>query len=183
MTGRRRAFQLIHVSLCCAVTAVLFGVAAAAPASGAGHGKVLLGVLGDPDRFAHQTSQHSQFRLLIMSWAQGGSPQYFASLFATMGQVPMLGLSTGGGEGGGAEAITAGQIARGAGDSFLVALNQALAAWGKPIYIRPLAEMNGHWNAYCAFNRDGSPRSVDHSTAAFRHAFARSTSSCMAGRA
>ena len=69
--------------------------------------------------------------------------------------------------------ITAGQIARGTGDAFLVALNQAIAAWAKPIYVRPFAEMNGHWNAYCAFNSDGSPRSSDHSTVAFRKAFAR----------
>jgi hypothetical protein len=171
---RRRVARVFHVSLCCAVAAALFGIAAAAPASSGGRGgKVLLGVLGDPDRFDQQTTQRSRFRLLIMSWGQGGSPQYFASLFATMGEVPMLGLSTGGGEGGGPEAITAGQIARGAGDSFLLALNQALAVWGKPIYIRPLAEMNGHWNAYCAFNRDGSPRNTDHSSAAYRHAFAR----------
>jgi len=155
------------------VAFAVVGTAAAASTSHGAHGKVLLGVLGDPDRFAHQTAQHSRFRLLIMSWAQGGSPQYFASLFATMGEEPMLGISTGGGEGGGAEAITAGQIARGAGDSFLLALNQALAAWGKPIYVRPLAEMNGHWNAYCAFNRDGSPRDSNHSTTEFRRAFAR----------
>jgi beta-mannanase len=90
-----------------------------------------------------------------------------------MREAPMLGISTGGGEGGGAETITSGQIAHGAGDALLVALNQAIAAWGKPIYVRPLAEMNGHWNAYCAFNRDGSARSADHSTAAFRQAFAR----------
>ena len=132
-----------------------------------------LGLLGNPARFANETAQRSSTRLVIMSWGQGETPQYFAGLFATMQEVPMLGLSTGGGEGGGAETIDAGQVARGAGDAFLVALNQAIAAWGKPIYIRPFAEMNGHWNAYCAFNRDGSPRSADHSTAAFRRAFAR----------
>jgi hypothetical protein len=151
--------------------ALLLPAATTASPSSARH--VLLGVLGDPDRFDQQTTQHSRFRLLIMSWAQAGSPQWFSSLFATMREVPMLGISTGGGEGGGAETITAGRIARGAGDSLLVALNQAIAAWAKPIYVRPLAEMNGHWNAYCAFNRDGSARSADHSTAAFRKAFAR----------
>jgi len=166
--------RLVLGALCVAFAASLAAVAAGAPGSAPpGGGKVLLGVLGDPDRFDHQTSQRSRFRLLIMSWGQGGTPEYFAGLLSTMREVPMLGLSTGGGEGGGAEAITAGAIARGAGDSFLVALNQALATWGKPVYIRPLAEMNGHWNAYCAFNKDGSARSGDHSTAAFRNAFAR----------
>jgi len=130
MERRRRVNRVVHASLCCAVAGALFGSAAVAPASRGGRGgKVLLGVLGDPNRFAEQTMQRSRFRLVIMSWGQGESPQYFASLFATMQEVPMLGLSTGGGEGGGPEAITAGQIARGAGDQFLVALNQALAAW------------------------------------------------------
>jgi len=44
---------------------------------------------------------------------------------------------------------------------------------GTPILVRPLAEMNGHWNAFCAFNKDGSPRRPDHSTAAYKRAFAR----------
>jgi hypothetical protein len=41
------------------------------------------------------------------------------------------------------------------------------------VYIRPLGEMNGHWNPYSAFDRSGAPRGADHSTAAFRKAFAR----------
>ena len=36
-----------------------------------------------------------------------------------------------------------------------------------------MPEMNGHWNEYCAFNRDGSSRGPRYSTAAFREAFAR----------
>ena len=59
------------------------------------------------------------------------------------------------------------------GDAFLLTLNKALASWGKPVFVRPLAEMNGHWNAYSAFNADGSSRGPDHSTAMFRKAFAR----------
>jgi hypothetical protein len=149
------------------ITAVLAGGASAA------RPRIQVGVLGDPARFDAQTSQHSGFRLIIMRWGQGETPQYFSSLFATMQAVPVLGLSTGGGEGGGPEVITAGQIARGAGDGFLLALNQAIAAWGKVIYVRPLAEMNGHWNAYCAYNANGSAKGADYSTAAFRKAFAR----------
>ena len=149
------------------ITAVLAGGASAARPG------IQVGVLGDPARFDAQTSQHSDFRLIIMSWGQGESPQYFSSLFATMQAVPVLGLSTGGGEGGGPEVITMGKIARGAGDGFLLALNQAIAAWGKTIYVRPMAEMNGHWNAYCAYNANGSAKGADYSTAAFRKAFAR----------
>jgi beta-mannanase len=83
---------------------------------------------------------------------------------------PMIGLNTGTSAG---ERITPAEIARGRGDGFLLALNEAIAAWGKPVFVRPLAEMNGHWNAYSAFNADGSSRGPDHSTAMFRKAFAR----------
>ena len=117
-------------------------------------------------RFDALTKQHSRTRLLIVGWGQGGTAAYFASLFATMGETPMLGLGTG-------TAITPGQIARGAGDDYLAALNAAVAAWGKPIFIRPLAEMNGYWNAYCAFNQNGSSRGADYSTEEYRKAFAR----------
>jgi hypothetical protein len=42
-----------------------------------------------------------------------------------------------------------------------------------PASTRPLAEMNGHWNAYSAYNANGSARGGDHSTASFRMAFER----------
>jgi hypothetical protein len=126
-------------------------------------------VLGDPARFDSQTGQKTRARLLIVGWGQGGTPSYFGSLFETMGEEPMLGLSTGQG----AEAITPGQIAHGAGDDYLAAINQAIAQWDKPILVRPLAEMNGYWNAYSAYEKSGSPRDAAHSTAAYRQAFAR----------
>ena len=125
-----RLLLLPAVALCAAAAMLLARGTTASPSSPRASDKLLLGVLGDPDRFDQQTTQDSRFRLIIMSWAQGGSPQYFSSLFATMREVPMLGISTGGGEGRGAETITAGQIARGAGDAMLVALNQSIAAWG-----------------------------------------------------
>ena len=133
--------------------------------------ELLLGLLGDPTRFDRLTGQGTRVRLVNVGWGQGDSyGSTFAELFATMGERPMLGLST---ARRGAADITPGQIARGAGDDYLIALNQALAAWGRPIYVRPFGEMNGHWNTYCAFNRDGSPRDADHSTAMFKKAFAR----------
>ena len=142
----------------------------AAGRQAAGVPRVGLGVLGDPVRFERLTGQRSRSRLLIVGWGQGGTPQYFLSLFATMGKEPILGLNT---TSGGAETITPGQIARGAGDSYLEAINQAVSQWGKTVYVRPLGEMNGHWNAYSAYNADGSARNPDHSTAWFRKAFAR----------
>ena len=70
-------------------------------------------------------------------------------------------------------AITPAGIAAGKGDAFLIALNRAVAGFGGRVYLRPLAEMNGHWNVYSAFNQNGSPRGPAYSTATFRKAFAR----------
>ena len=58
-------------------------------------------------------------------------------------------------------AIGVAQIAAGQGDAYLGALNQAVSAWARPIYIRPLAEMNNPGNPW-----SGDP-------AAYRKAFAR----------
>ena len=82
----------------------------------------------------------------------------------------MLGLSTGlqhGGE------ITPKQIALGSGDAYLVAVNHAIHDFGKRMFFRPYAEMNGHWNPYSAYNTNGTPRDSNHTTALFRAAFAR----------
>ena len=132
--------------------------------------KLHLGLLGDPVRFANETAQRSSTRLLIVGWDQGTTPAYFTQLLSSMLDEPMVGINTSTGAG---ERITPAEIARGQGDAFLLALNRAIAAWGKPVFVRPLAEMNGHWNAYSAYNADGSARGPDHSTAMFRKAFAR----------
>ena len=130
-------------------------------------GKIVLGVLGDPVRFQGLTGQRSLSRLLIVGWGQGlSSGSSFADLLGTMGSIPMFGINPGG-------AISPLQIARGSGDAYLVALSRALSEWNRPVYVRPLAEMNGHWNEYCAFDTDGSSRGPRYSTAAFRRAFAR----------
>ncbi len=133
--------------------------------------RLQLGVLGNPARFAHQTAQHSSTRLIFVGWNQGSTPAYFTDLLSTMLDTPMLGLTTG--SAGGPTSPSPAEIARGRGDVFLLALNAALARFGKPVFVRPLAEMNGHWNAYSAFNADGSSRGPGHSTAMFKKAFAR----------
>ncbi|HEY6962330.1 MAG TPA: hypothetical protein VI408_10620 [Gaiellaceae bacterium] len=130
-----------------------------------------LGVLGSPARFDAQTGQRSTTRLIIVGWQQGTSAQYFTQLMGSMLDDPMVGLSTG--DEGGPEALTPLDIAQGRGDALLVALNNAIAERGTTVYVRPLAEMNGHWNAYSAFNENGSSRGPAHSTTAFRKAFAR----------
>jgi hypothetical protein len=83
----------------------------------------------------------------------------------------MLSLSTA--PGGEPERISPRQIARGRGDHYLIRLNQSIAASGQVVYIRPLAEMNGHWNPYSAYNADGTSRGASHSTRSFRRAWQR----------
>ena len=42
--------------------------------------------------------------------------------------------------------------------AILAEINHAVAARGDLVYIRPMPEMNGHWNEYCAYNSNGSSR-------------------------
>jgi hypothetical protein len=163
VTSVRRTVRLVVSTVCLAAAAV-------ATASGAPQGRhVELGVHGTPGRFDSLTHQASSVRLIIIAWNQGGGrPRYFARLFSTMLGEPMLGIGIPNGS-----RLSPAAVANGKGDAFLVALNQAVAAWGKPIYVRPLAEMNGWWNSYSAYNRSGSSRGPRYSTGEFRKAFAR----------
>lgn len=73
----------------------------------------------------------------------------------------------------GHEAISPRAIAMGSGDDYLVSLNRSIAASGQINYVRLMAEMDGNWNPYCAFNANGSSRGPSHSTAMFRQAWRR----------
>jgi hypothetical protein len=165
--ARRYNVQVLRAALAALCVLVLVPAASARPDAAL---KPLLGIKGNADRFQSLTGQHSAVGHVIVGWNQGatwGSP--FVKLFATMGDVPMLGMST---RQGTLEAITPQQIAQGKGDAYLVALNTAISEWGKAIYIRPFGEMNGYWNAYCAFTKSGKAK-PGHSTAWFRKAFVR----------
>jgi hypothetical protein len=125
-------------------------------------GRMQLGILGSPGRFTQLTGQQSSVRHVFASLYQANA---FARILAQLRPVPMLALKTGG--------MPPLDIAQGRADSYLVALNGALAGFGGLVYVRPMPEMNGHWNEYCAFERDGSSRGPRFSTASFRKAFAR----------
>ena len=71
------------------------------------------------------------------------------------------------------EAITPAGIAAGRGDAYLVALNQALAAYGGQVYVRVMAEMNNPRSLYSPTRRNGSSKGPSHSPAAYRQAFRR----------
>lgn len=83
---------------------------------------------------------------------------------------PMIHISTGTL---GHEHVSQRGIAMGEGDHWLLTLGRRLAADGRPVYVRLMAEMNGKWNPYCAFSASGRSRGRSHSTAAFRAAWKR----------
>lgn len=152
----------MRTALAVAAAAVLC-IAAGSTASATPQARTQLGVLGDAGRFERLTGQRSTVRHSFIGWHQ---PNTLPRLLESLRPVPMLAIKTGG-------VVTPLGIAQGQGDDFLLALNRALADFGERVYVRPLPEMNGHWNEYCAFNRDGSRRGPQYSTAAFRAAFAR----------
>ena len=135
--------------------------------------KPLLGISGQPDRFVRQTGQDSQVRQRFLGWGQGsswGSP--FAELFAELKPIPMIHIGTDRGRAR-TEVMTPARIAAGRGDAYLVALNQAIAAYGGQVYVRVMAEMNNPKNHYSPTRPNGTSKGPSHSPAAYRQAFRR----------
>lgn len=64
-------------------------------------------------------------------------------------------------------------VAGGAHDAWLVATSRSLNEAGVAAYVRPMAEMDGHWNPWCAFTESGHAKGKAYSTAAYRSAFRR----------
>jgi hypothetical protein len=93
---------------------------------------------------------------------------------ARQGARPILHLSTARG-GHGASVITPRQIARGAGDPYLVRLGGLIAAGGQVVYVRLMAEMNNFNNPYCAVGPGGTSRGAARSAPAYRQAWRRAT--------
>ena len=160
-----RRVALLAVSLVLAV-----GAAAAAPSA---VNKPLLGIAGQAPRFQTQTGQDSQVRHAFLGWEQGrqwGSP--FSQLFASLKPIPMIHIGTDRGRAR-TEAITPAQIAAGKGDGYLVALNEAINAYGAQIYVRPMAEMNNPKNLYSPRRPNGTSKGASHSEEAYKQAFRR----------
>lgn len=135
--------------------------------------KPLLGIAGQPDRFKAQTGQDSQVRHIFLGWGQGstwGSP--FQQLFAALKPIPMIHIGTDRGRAR-TEAITPAQIAAGRGDAYLIALNQAIAAYAGRIYVRVMAEMNNPKNLYSPRRPNGTSKGPSHSPESYKQAFRR----------
>src|SRR6266511_4942376 len=134
----------------------------------------LLGLYGDTARFAGQTGQRTDVGHIYLGWGQGSTwGSGFDRIVPKLSRVPMISITTFHWPSK-AETLTPLQIARGAGDDYLIALNAAVARANLNVfYVRPLAEMTGWWNPWCAFTRSGKAKGGAHSTANFRKAFAR----------
>jgi hypothetical protein len=154
----RRLLPLLAVAAALTAALPAGAVQVAAP-----HGKVLLGVVGpDPDGFDRLTGKHHALHLIFGAFRSDVS-QLIANEHAR-GRLPILSLSS--------QATSAG-IASGAEDAWLVRLAQQVNASGKEVWMRPLPEMNGYWNPWCAFEASGRPRGAARSSASFVRAFRR----------
>ena len=136
--------------------------------------KVYTGVTGSKSvgPFARQVGKHPSVFGFFTRW--NGPVEYIYESVERAESRLMLHISTQDGYGT-PEAFTPREIANGDGDRYLIDTNRRIAEYGKPTYVRFLAEMNQTNNGYCAYNRDGSSRGRSHSTKAFKNAWRRAT--------
>ena len=66
-----------------------------------------------------------------------------------------------------------GELAAGKADGIYISYSKQANATGRPVWIRPLQEMNGYWMPYCAFNANGTRKGAAYSTSKFKAAFRR----------
>jgi hypothetical protein len=136
------------------------------------HGVSDTGDPGDFFEFADQVGAHPALLQEFFHWRVPLTTGAFAR-WAKTDTRGVLSLSTATGEG--EEVITPRQIATGRDDRYVLRLARTIKEAKQTVYVRLMAEMNGHWNAYSAFNADGSPRRGGHSTRWFTQAWRRFT--------
>jgi hypothetical protein len=133
-------------------------------------GKVFAGMTGGGTlaSFDSLTGKHPAVVQTFISWGYTGDNELTHAEAARAR--PMVHITTLGGNG--REAITPRGIAIGGGDRFFLALGRKFAAYGKPVYVRLMAEMNGSWNPYSAYG-PGGYKGGSHSTGNFKAAWRR----------
>ncbi|MEA2469704.1 MAG: hypothetical protein QOE38_703, partial [Thermoleophilaceae bacterium] len=153
---------------------VALALIAAAPASATPYlppaGKTFAGVTGgyDATSFARETGSHPSVFQFFGGWNQT-TTYMFEGAQAARSRL-MIHLSTVRGT---SEQISPRGIATGRGDDYLLALGQRIADYGGVTYIRLMAEMDGYWNAYCAYTASGHSKGPAYTTAMFRQAWRR----------
>jgi hypothetical protein len=136
------------------------------------HGVSDTGDAGDFFQFADQVGAHPALLQVFFHWRVPLTTGAFDRWAATDTR-GVLSLSTATGDG--VEVITPRQIAQGRDDRYVLRLGRTIAEAKQTVYVRLMAEMNGHWNAYSAFDADGSARRGGHSTRWFKLAWRRFT--------
>ncbi|MFI5121814.1 MAG: hypothetical protein ACHQJ5_02860 [Vicinamibacteria bacterium] len=171
--GARATVVGILVGAVALVAPAAAGAGAYAPRHGhAYHGVSDTGNAADFETFSDQVGAHPALLQDFFHWRV---PLTTGALYRwgatdTRG---VLSLSTATGDG--VEMITPRQIALGKDDRYMTHMAGDIAETGQTVYIRLMAEMNGHWNAYSAFNADGSARRHGHSARWYRLAWRRFT--------
>jgi len=134
-------------------------------------GKVFQGVAGQPiSSYVQASGKHPAVYQEFLAWGQyvpAVTPDA-ANAHARL----MIMINT---RFGSEERISPGQLAAGQGDGWLISLQNAIASSRLVTYVRLMAEMDGYWNAYSAFNQDGSARDSAHSSRAYKQAWKRVT--------
>jgi hypothetical protein len=133
-------------------------------------GKTFAGVTGgyDASSFERETGSHPAVFQFFGGWNQT-TTYMFEGAVAARSRL-MIHLSTVRGT---SEQITPSGIATGGGDDYLRALGRRIADYGGVTYIRLMAEMDGYWNAYCAYTATGRSKGPAYTTAQFRRAWKR----------
>jgi hypothetical protein len=165
---------MIRLALATAVLALaLAGPASASPLLPPKN-KVYSGVTGSKSiaQFKRQVGKQPSVFGFFTRW--NGPVEYIYDSAERAGSRLALHISTQDGYGT-PEAVTPRGIATGNGDGYLISTNRRIAEYGKPTYVRFLAEMNQTNNGYCAYNRNGTSRGPSHSTSAFKQAWRRAT--------
>jgi hypothetical protein len=144
-----------------------------APKNGSAyHGVSDTGSAADFFGFADQVGAHPALLQEFFHWRVPLTTGAFERWAAT-DTLGVLSLSTTTGEG--EEVITPREIAQGSDDRYVLRLARTIVDAHQTVYVRLMAEMNGHWNAYCAYNADGSRRKGGHSTHWYKQAWRRFT--------
>ena len=134
-------------------------------------GKVFAGVTGgyETSDFVRQTGQHPSVFQFFGGWNQ--SLEYMFRGAERARSRLMIHVDTR--DSSGRERITPRGLARGKGDGYLLELGARIAESGQPTYIRLMSEMDGNWNAYCAYTASGRPKGGAHTTGWYRQAWRR----------
>ena len=171
--GRRlKAVGLAVIAIAWATAPSAHARAYAPPDGEAFHGVSDTGEVADFELFSEQVGAHPAVLQDFFHWRV---PLTTGALYRwgatdTRG-VLSLSTATGAGE----EIITPRQIAKGADDRYMLRMASTIEETGQTVYIRLMAEMNGHWNAYSAYNADGSLRRNGHGTRWYKRAWRRFT--------